>query len=344
MTAPVAQNLHCDTAPDEARARALLTAARSAVAWGNMLEASRLFHRAGNFFKMDQKWHDAGAAFQTAAELKMPFEADTIPAPPYTTEVRKITSSGLLKTASDCFVKAQDFRVAVSCLQTAADLLAEDGDFTTAAGHCKALAQMLAPRDVDGAIRFYEKAARLHEAAADVHGRSAGDKAWLTVGEQLARKGDYTAAIDLFEGLADRILQEPKARDYASSGGVYVPDFSTAEPKCLTRAVLCYLCRDGPSAAQEAVVRWDAKLPSSGFMFDQERNVLRQVMGGAENRFTAGHIAKILQAPENAGSATASGPPWCDNDTQTRRLDKWTTMMLERALQMLRDAENKAQR
>ncbi|XP_055345363.1 alpha-soluble NSF attachment protein-like [Paramacrobiotus metropolitanus] len=332
MSAPV------DPTPDEVRARALLTAARMADACGDQLEASRLFRRAGNFFKLDQQWHAAGAAFQTAAGLKLPFEVEANTDPYLTTGARQITAADLLKTASDCFVKAKDTGAAVTCLQTAADLLTEDGDFTTAAGYCTEVGNMLAPRDADAGIRYYEKAARLREAAADVFGRKAADTAWMTVGEWLARKGAYIAAIDLFEGLADRIIREPSAEDYASKHGIYVEGATKPERQCVFRAVLCYLCRDGPSAAQAAVARWDAKLPSSG-SFDQERNVLRQAMGGAENRFTADSIAKILQAPENTTDSYPGsfGPP-------AHRLDEWTRMMLGRALQMLRDAEYQAQR
>ncbi|XP_055345365.1 alpha-soluble NSF attachment protein-like [Paramacrobiotus metropolitanus] len=355
MTAPAAQNLDYDMTPEEGRARTLVTAARTAVAHGDQLLASHLYRRAGNLFKLDRRWQWAGIAYQEAGERKAPFEVDARPDPSLTLAARQGTAIGLLKTASDCFVKDDNPHEAVGCLQTAAELLMDGGDFTTSAGYFTALGLMVAPLHVDAGIRFYEKAVRLHEAATGWYGRLCARPALLGIGELLAQKGDYTAAINHFEGLIKHHAKEIPGSEIGSgySGSGAALTVSAA----YFRAVLCYLCRDGPVAAQEAVQQWDATLPPAGTAYNPERHIMRHAMGTAENRFTAANVARVLR-PASSGSSSVhyaagfgqmlANPldnyEFADLRGVYPRLEPWARMMLERALRLLRDVEDEGHR
>ncbi|XP_055345362.1 alpha-soluble NSF attachment protein-like [Paramacrobiotus metropolitanus] len=280
--------------PEERRARTLVADARTAVVHGDHLAASHLFRKAGNFFKLDHRWQWAGVAFQEAGELKAPLEAH---AP--TNPLRSV------RNAAPKFGRW----TAVVCLETAAEILADAGEFRPAAWHYNSLVGMVAPQDADTKIRYWETAARLHEAD-DRHWTFLASNAWMAAGEWLARKGDYTAAIDRFEWLAHRNATAPTQGQYRQR----------------LRAVLCYLCRDGPEAAKKALERCEERLPPSGrdARNDRIRRAIVEAMGGAGRCFTARSIARTLQTPDSSADG---------------RMDTWTRIMLERAWQLLRNAE-----
>ncbi|XP_055345361.1 uncharacterized protein LOC129593179 [Paramacrobiotus metropolitanus] len=242
------------------------------------------------------------------------------------------------------------------------------------------MGKMVAPRDVDAAIGYYEKSARLHDVVGST--KYYANTAWLTVGELLAQKYDYTAAINHFEWLVHRNAPKFNAGDEVVHLG-WNGDVGTMR-KGHFRAVLCYLCRDGPSAAERAVDRFANLLPTNKWKdFDGELEILRQAMGYAENRFTAENIERTLQQPAMRSPSGGYGPRFGgytgkDRDATydallaglvalnkqlqdmrggstakkddgtgidgSRKLTPWTEMMLVRALRMLRDMGHEARR
>ncbi|XP_055345350.1 beta-soluble NSF attachment protein-like [Paramacrobiotus metropolitanus] len=211
------------TKPSEDRpAQRLLNAARTALAHGDQLEASDLFRKAGNLFKLERQWQAAGTALQEAARLKAPLQTDD---------------------RSDQYPTPDNRRAALTCLQAAADLLTEAGDFYAAAGHIASMGQLLLTHDIDR--------------GRGVWGHRYANKAWLTAGELAALKGDYGRAIAVFEMVARAHHREPAERDDEIFTADYFqtdrfPDALQANPACF-RAVLCYLCRDGQFAAKMAL-------------------------------------------------------------------------------------------
>ncbi|XP_055345356.1 uncharacterized protein LOC129593175 [Paramacrobiotus metropolitanus] len=316
---------------EERRIQRLLTAARTAAAHGDRQEARDLYCRAGHWLYLDREWQAAGAAYQEAARL----------APR-----KRGSDSGLLQGASSCFLKAGNHRDAVHCLQAAATHLIDAGDFNTAAGHYISMGQLVAAGDLDRGMFYFEQAARLYEATSKSFKSDNAEKAWLTVGELAARQSDYQRAITIFEGVAQANLRDATvheiqdrytfATDYFRAHTWLDPEKASA---AYFRAVLCYLCRDGPLAAKMAVVRCEDRHP--GFASSALRGIISQAMGGAENAFTVESLEKVLKT-DAANSKKGYGTAYHHGGGHMAYLSltQWSRGMLGPALEQLHDAEN----
>ncbi|XP_055345355.1 alpha-soluble NSF attachment protein-like [Paramacrobiotus metropolitanus] len=338
MSTRAAHSAYSTMPSTEHCARSLMTAACRAAERGDQLEASNLYRNAGNFFKIARQWEAAGVAYRDAGQLKAPLEADDSTGPSRTTGAPLSTASGLLTTASDCFVKADQHREAETCLLLAAELLTFAGDFFTAAGHYAVLGQLVVPRDMDAGTGHFEEAARLYEI-----GESAGhyhsDRAWLTVAELLARQGYYKRAIEIYEDVGQRNTPANAPDTYFTfpTTGVGARLYANADMAYYAyfRAVVCHLVRDGPLDAKIAVARYEDRMPA--FRSSQQRGILRQAMGHAEDQFTAKNVEQLLTADAASSGivaqCAAGSPP--SNYRAYRLLSEWSRMMMGRALQRL---------
>ncbi|XP_055345360.1 uncharacterized protein LOC129593178 [Paramacrobiotus metropolitanus] len=340
MSAPVPRFAY-DTMPlENSRAHRLLDAADTAAAHGHAVEARDLYCRAGHLLNLTGEWQAAGTAYQDAAHLQASLKRGN-----------ECTATGLLQAASNCFLKADNHRAALHCLQTAATFLTESGTFITAAEHYVSMGQLVTAGDVDRGMACFEQAARLYAASSKTHKCDPAEKAWLTVGELAARQGDYQRAITIFEGVAQLNIRDgtaPETYDhYTFPTFDYVRANTYLDPEKVNtayfRAVLCYLCRDGPLAAKMAVVRCEDRHP--GFAGSALRGILRQAMGDAENAFTVKSIEQLLKTDaENIKKGHGTPYRYGGGFIAYLSLTQWSRVMLGRALEQLRAAEKEQTR
>jgi len=93
-----------------------------------MEEASEMYHRAANMFKMAKKWSAAGNAFCEVANLSLKNQ-------------NRHDAATNFVDAGNCYKKS-DPNEAVNCLMKAIDIFTDMGRFTIAAKHHQTIAEI----------------------------------------------------------------------------------------------------------------------------------------------------------------------------------------------------------
>ncbi|CAG8500170.1 4620_t:CDS:2 [Ambispora gerdemannii] len=172
-------------------------------------EASELYSKAANSFKLAKRWKEAGDAFMKAANMQMQLN-------------ERDEAATTFINASKCYKKCS-FEDAITSLKQAIEILTDRGRFQAAAGHQKDIAQIYESDLVD-----LEKAMQSYEIAADWY---AGEEATalannclLKVATFAATLEQYDKAIEKFEQVAnanlDNNLTKWSLKDYFLKAGL----------------------------------------------------------------------------------------------------------------------------
>ncbi|KAI9090806.1 soluble NSF attachment protein [Phlyctochytrium arcticum] len=227
---------------------------------GNKLEeASDLYAKAANAFKLGKKWREAGDAFMSQGGVLLRMNE------------RDEASSAFLN-ASKAFKKnsPQD---AVSALQQAVELLTERGRFSVAANNQKMIAEIY-----ENDLADFEKALHAYEIAAEWYsGEDSNAQAngcLLKVGQFAAQVEQYDKAIESFEKVASNSMNSALTR------------FSLKD--YFLKAGLCYLCAGDTVRTRSALERY--RNMDANFETSREHNFFAALLEAVEaqdsQRFT----------------------------------------------------------
>ncbi|RCH87427.1 hypothetical protein CU098_000011, partial [Rhizopus stolonifer] len=173
-------------------------------------DAAEIYEKAGNTFKLAQRWRDAGGAFVKAAEL---YKA--------TPELQH-ESSKSFENAAKC-LKRIDAQAAIEALKNAIEVDKQSSNFRNAAKHYQEIAEIYESEMIDlrGAKEHWEKASHLYMAD---DSPAMINKCLLKVAHFAAQLEEYTIAIDHFERVAtdsiDNQLTKWSIKEYLLKAGL----------------------------------------------------------------------------------------------------------------------------
>lgn len=214
-------------------------------------EASELYVRAANSFKMAKKWPAAGECFCKAAGLQLQLGSKHEAASHY------VDASGAYKKS--------DPQEAVNCLTKAIEIYTDMGRFTIAAKHHVSIAEIYETElaDTEKAMSSYEQAADYYKGE---ESNSSANKCLLKVAQYAAQLERYDRAIEIYEEVAmscmDNSLLKYSAKDH------------------FFRAAVCHFCVDTLNA-QHALQRYEDLFPQ--FADARECKLLKSLVQSCED-------------------------------------------------------------
>ncbi|KAJ2948408.1 hypothetical protein O0L34_g7647 [Tuta absoluta] len=267
-------------------------------------DAIDCYVRAGNLFKMEKKWFQAGQAFYSAACLL------------YQEPTTRHDAATNYVDAYNCYKRCDDNSEAndhcISCLLRALEIYTDMGRFSMAAKQHQTLAELyesncfkqgnltdqLPWNEVALAMQNYEKAADYFNGE---NSTSCANKCMLKVAFWAAYREDYDKAINIYEQNAksslDNSLLKSKAKDF------------------IFRAALCHICVDIINA-QHALENYCEMYPA--FEDTQEYKLVKEF------------IRSLEEQNEEAFNEVIKT---CDSFLQ----EKWYEMMFARIKKQLND-------
>ncbi|KAG0182123.1 hypothetical protein DFQ28_000759 [Apophysomyces sp. BC1034] len=173
-------------------------------------EAAELYEKAGNNFKLAQRWPEAGETFLKSADLykKVPD--------------MRYEASKAFENAAKC-LKKNDSRAAIHALQEAIDIDKDGANFRNAAKHHQEIAEIYESEIVDlqGAMENWEEASKLYMAD---DSQAMVNKCLLKVAHFAAQLELYESAIEKFETVAaasvDNQLTKWSLKEYLLKAGM----------------------------------------------------------------------------------------------------------------------------
>lgn len=213
-------------------------------------EASELYVRAANTFKMAKKWSAAGEAFCKSAVIQLQLGSKHEAATHYV-------------DAGNCYKKG-DPNEAVNCFLKAVEIYTDMGRFTIAAKHHVTIAEIYESElvDIEKAISSYEQAADYYKGE---ESNSSANKCLLKVAQYAAQLEMYDKAIEIYEQVGtscmDNTLLKYSAKDY------------------FAKAAICHLCVDLLNA-QDAIQKYEDMFPS--FSDSRECKFIKKLMTACE--------------------------------------------------------------
>ncbi|KAF0299327.1 Alpha-soluble NSF attachment protein [Amphibalanus amphitrite] len=208
-------------------------------------EASEMYHRAANMFKMSKNWSKAGDAFCEVANLSLKNQ-------------NRHDAATNFVDAANCYKKVAPTE-AVTTLMKAIDIFTDMGRFTVAAKHHQTIAEIYETEKVDleKCIKHYEKAADFFRGEEST---SSANKCQLKVAQYAAEMKDYEKAISIYDQVAATSLESSllkySAKDY------------------FFRALLCHLCIDVINA-NNALTRYQEMYPA--FQDSRECKLIKSI-------------------------------------------------------------------
>ncbi|CAG8498240.1 10147_t:CDS:2 [Paraglomus brasilianum] len=172
-------------------------------------EASELYNKAANTFKLGKRWKEAGDAFMKSAQMQIQLNERDEAAMTYI-------------AASKCYKKGCP-EESIMALKSAIEILTDRGRFQSAAGHQKEIAQIYESEliDLDRAIQAYELAADWYAAE---EATALANNCLVKVAHFAATLEQYDKAIEKFEQVAtasiDNQLTKWSVRDYFLKAGL----------------------------------------------------------------------------------------------------------------------------
>ncbi|XP_077995427.1 alpha-soluble NSF attachment protein-like [Glandiceps talaboti] len=215
-------------------------------------DASELYQRAANMFKMAKKWSAAGGAFCESASIQLRLGS-------------KHEAASNFVDAGNCYKKS-DPQEAVNCLHRAVEIFTDMGRFTIAAKHHVSIAELYETEimDIEKAISNYEQAADYYRGE---ESNSAANKCLLKVALYAAQLEQYPKAIEIYEQVAssamDSTLLKYSAKDY------------------FFKAALCHMCVDLLNA-QHAIQKYEDMFPQ--FTGSREYKLVKTLISAAEEQ------------------------------------------------------------
>jgi alpha-soluble NSF attachment protein len=218
-------------------------------------DASELYERAANGFKINKQWQEGGQAFLQAAECHLKLEAPHEAAQKYI-------------DAATCFKKVSGgagVEEYVRCMELGVRRYLDMGRFAIAAKHVLSLAELFETQvvDLERAIKYYEQAADHYDGEDAASGRN---KALLKVALLSAQLERYDRAFEIYEEVAtkmvDNSLLKWSAKEYFFKAG------------------LCRLCSGDIVAAKRAIEGYEQVYP--GFRDQREQKLLLNILHAIE--------------------------------------------------------------
>jgi len=173
-------------------------------------EASDLYIKAANQYKIVKKWTKAGKAYQRAAELSLEVSHG------------KYTAASNYVNAAQCLSK-DDPAAGMASYQDAVKLFLEEGKLHTAAKHMQTIAEMSEEAGkITDALIAYQKAADYYEAEGG--SATASTKCLLKVAYMSAEARELEKAVEILEKVAlscvGNNLLKFKVKDYCVEAGI----------------------------------------------------------------------------------------------------------------------------
>ncbi|XP_056139079.1 N-ethylmaleimide-sensitive factor attachment protein, alpha b [Lampris incognitus] len=215
-------------------------------------EASDMYVRAANMYKMAKNWCAAGNAFSQAACLHLQMQS-------------KHDAATNFIDAGNAFKKA-DPQEAINCLNRAIEIYTDMGRFTIAAKHHISIAEIFETElvDIDKAIAHYEQAADYYKGEEST---SSANKCLLKVATYAAQLEQYPKAIEIYEQVGthamDSTLLKYSAKDH------------------FFKAALCHFCVDMLNA-KLAVQKYEEMFPA--FSDSRECKLLKKLLDAYEEQ------------------------------------------------------------
>ena len=181
-------------------------------------KASHLYVKAGNKYKLNKLWSQAGNSFLKAAKCHEDSE--------------KIDH---YVSAYKC-LKRIDVNATIACLQTIIKYYKDNGKYSLAARYLKELGEV----DEDHSLKWYHKAAEMYEIESQ---DSAMYQCYLKIIPILLRKEEYDKALPLF----NKIMKQCSDNNLLK--------FKLSEH--LFYYVLCYLCLDDLVIARNRLIEYE---------------------------------------------------------------------------------------
>ena len=166
-------------------------------------QACEFYIKAGNCYKVAQKWDKAGNAFCSSAKLK-------------STGEHKHEAATNYVDAALCYLKI-DYEQAIECYRMAVEIYVDMGRFSIAAKHLTTAAEIYETKVMD-----QEKALQMYTQAGDFYkgeeSTSAANKCYLKVAHIAAKLDQFEKAIALFAEIGakcvDNALLKYGAKDH----------------------------------------------------------------------------------------------------------------------------------
>jgi alpha-soluble NSF attachment protein len=218
---------------------------------GKWEDASEMYTKAANLYKMAKKWDRAGEAYSKAAECHLKLQS-------------KHEAASNYINASNCYKKS-NITEAVQCMKQAIEFYTDEGRFSIAAKHQKELAELYeSEADLENAISAYQLSADYYEGEGS---SSSANACLLKVALFSAQLERYDKAIELYEQVAaasiDNNLLKWSVKEY------------------FLRAGLCHLAKGDIVSAERALERY--KDMDATFSSQRECKFLQELVEACKN-------------------------------------------------------------
>ncbi|XP_060213005.1 alpha-soluble NSF attachment protein-like [Lycium barbarum] len=189
-------------------------------------DASDLFDKAANCFKLSKSWDRAGAVYVKLASCHLKLDS-------------KHEAGGAYANAAHCYKKTNT-REAISCLEQAVHMFLDIGRLNMSARYYKEIAELYEQeKNLEQAIIYYEKAADLFQSE-DV--TTSANQCKQKIAEFSAKVEKYERAIAIFEEIARHSIKNNLLK-YGVRGH-------------LLNAGICQLCRGDVVAINNALEKY----------------------------------------------------------------------------------------
>ncbi|KAL0227735.1 hypothetical protein RCL1_003878 [Eukaryota sp. TZLM3-RCL] len=201
-------------------------------------EASEIFVRAANAYKLRKEWKKAGDSFSRASECMKKCEG------------QEFEVGNHLASAATCYKKV-DPSIAVTFYKSASDTFASAGRFQTAAKHLKDAAEsMKSDGEKQSAVELFLEASNLFESEEQ---SSSSHACQISAADLSAELGNYVDAAKIYESIGLSVLDDRLRK------------FSAREH--FLKCILCFLASTDNVAAKDAL----SKFNKSDSSFEQTR-------------------------------------------------------------------------
>ncbi|KAL9231469.1 hypothetical protein vseg_006696 [Gypsophila vaccaria] len=201
--------------------------------FGNKLEdASELYDKAANFYKLAKLWDQAGAVYKKLANCHLKLDS-------------KHEAANAFTEAGHAYKKTS-IKEAASCLEQSVNCFLEIGRLSMAARYCKEIAELYeGDQDLDEAILWFEKAADLFQSE---EVSTSANQCRQKIAQYAAQLEQYPKAIEIYEDIARQSLNSTLLK-YGVKGH-------------LLNAGICHLCKGDTVSITNALDKYQDMDPT----------------------------------------------------------------------------------
>ncbi|KAJ4710358.1 Alpha-soluble NSF attachment protein [Melia azedarach] len=221
-------------------------------------DASDLFDKAANSFKLAKSWDKAGSTYVKLANCHLKLESKHEAAQAYV-------------DAAHCYKKTST-KEAISCLEQAVNMFCDIGRLSMAARYYKEIAELHeSDHNIKQAIVFFEKAADMFQ---NEEVTTSANQCKQKVAQYAAELEQYQKSIEIYEEIAKQSLNNNLLK-YGVKGH-------------LLNAGICQLCKGDVVAITNALERYQEMDPT--FSGTREYRLLADIAGAIDEEDIAGAI------------------------------------------------------